>query len=97
MIRVALALAVTQVTAGWLHAATLSGALTLAAVALAVAAIALVTHAPWLHVAVTTGPLQRRAIALRRQSWGAAYQRQRNPDAAGRARPRAPSAAPAAA
>ena len=39
----------------------------------------------------------RRASALREKSWGAAFLRQRDPDAAGRARPRAPSAAPAAA
>ena len=42
-------------------------------------------------------PLIRRASALREKSWGAAFLRQRNPDAAGRSRPRAPSAAPAAA
>ena len=99
MIRAALTIAVAHVAVGWQlaqHAATPSGLLTLAAVALAVAAIGLVAHAPSLRVAITAGPLQRRAIALRRQSWDAAYQRQRNPDAAGRARPRAPSAAPAA-
>ena len=37
------------------------------------------------------------ASALREKSWGAAFLRQRDPDAAGRPRPRAPSAAPAAA
>jgi len=37
------------------------------------------------------------AAALREKSWSAAFQRQRDPDAAGRARPRAPSAVPAAA
>ena len=42
-------------------------------------------------------PLIRRARALREKSWRAAFLRQRDPDAAGRARPRAPSAAPAAA
>ena len=42
-------------------------------------------------------PLLRRARALREKSWRAAFLRQRDPDAAGRARPRAPSAAPAAA
>ena len=47
----------------------------------------------------TTGPLPmtRRASALREKSWRAAFLRQRDPDAAGRSRPRAPSAAPAAA
>jgi hypothetical protein len=47
--------------------------------------------------AVTSGPLVRRAAGLREKSWSAAFLRQRDPDAAGRARPRAPSAAPAAA
>jgi hypothetical protein len=42
-------------------------------------------------------PLLRRVSALRERSWRAAFTRQRDPDAAGRARPRAPSAAPAAA
>jgi len=38
-----------------------------------------------------------RAAALRRKTWSAAFIRQRDPDAAGRNRPRAPSAGPAAA
>lgn len=42
-------------------------------------------------------PAVRLVSALRERSWRAAFQRQRDPDAAGRARPRAPSAAPAAA
>jgi Family of unknown function (DUF6412) len=42
-------------------------------------------------------PLTRRASALREKSWRAAFLRQSDPDAAGRSRPRAPSAAPAAA
>jgi hypothetical protein len=42
-------------------------------------------------------PMVRRVSALRDKSWRAAFLRQRDPDAAGRARPRAPSAAPAAA
>lgn len=42
-------------------------------------------------------PLTGRASALREKSWRAAFLRQRDPDAAGRPRPRAPSAAPAAA
>lgn len=47
---------------------------------------------------VTAGvPALRQMSALRERSWRAAFQRQRDPDAAGRARPRAPSAAPAAA
>ena len=42
-------------------------------------------------------PMIRRACALREKSWHAGFLRQRDPDAAGRARPRAPSAAAAAA
>ena len=42
-------------------------------------------------------PLIRRAAALREKSWCAAFAAQRDPDAAGRPRPRAPSVAPAAA
>jgi hypothetical protein len=72
-----------------------AGLLALAAVALASAAIVLLTRSAWLP-GVSAGPLLRRASALRRKSWAAAFQRQLDPDAAGRARPRAPSAAPAA-
>jgi len=42
-------------------------------------------------------PLISRAAALRKKSWSAAFIRQRDPDAAGRSRPRAPSTGPAAA
>ncbi len=42
-------------------------------------------------------PLGGRAAALREKSWRAGFLPQRDPDAPGRARPRAPSAAPAAA
>ncbi len=42
-------------------------------------------------------PMIRRVSALREKSWRAAFLRQRDPDAAGRSRPRAPSAAQAAA
>jgi hypothetical protein len=49
-------------------------------------------------VAITAAiPQLSHALALRDKSWGAAFLRQRDPDAAGRPRPRAPSAAPAAA
>jgi hypothetical protein len=92
-IRIALTIAV-----GWplaQHAATPSGVLALATVALAAAVIAVLSSAPWPAAARTAGP--RLAVTLRRKSWGAVFQRQRNPDSPGRARPRAPSAAPAAA
>ena len=100
VVRVAVTIAVAQVAVGWqlaLHAATPSGVLALATVALAAAVIAVLAYAPWPSTALTAGPLLQRAVALRRKSWGAAFQRQRNPDAPGRARPRAPSTAPAAA
>lgn len=42
-------------------------------------------------------PVLRRVAALRGRSWRVAFLRQRDPDARGRSRPRAPSAAPAAA
>jgi len=47
--------------------------------------------------AVTTVPLISRAAGMREKSWCAGFLRQRDPDAAGRVRPRAPTAAPAAA
>ena len=46
--------------------------------------------------AVTAAPLRGRAAGLQEKSWSAAFLRQCDPDAAGRPRPRAPSAAPAA-
>lgn len=42
-------------------------------------------------------PVVRRATALRDKSWRVAFLRLRDPGARGRSRPRAPSAAPAAA
>lgn len=47
--------------------------------------------------AVTAGPLTALAVALREKAWSAAFQRQLDPGAAGRPRPRAPSVARAAA
>ena len=73
-----------------LAAAVLAGAM-LAAV------LALVTSVAGRSRATAALPMIRRASALREKSWRAAFLRQRDPDAAGRARPRAPSAAPAAA
>jgi len=74
-----------------------SAILAIAAVALACAIVTLLAQAAWLASAVQDGPLLQRAAALRRKSWNAIFQRQLNPDAPGHARPRAPSAAPAAA
>jgi Family of unknown function (DUF6412) len=78
-----------------------SGLTALAATVLAGAALAavLVLIATVARVSRTAAvlPLQRRTAALRDKSWRVAFLRQRDPDAAGRPRPRAPSAAPAAA
>jgi hypothetical protein len=97
LIRVAVALAVAQVAVGWqlaLHGTTPSSVLAVATVALAAAVVAVLAHGPVPDAVLTAGP--QLVVALRRKSWGAAFQRQRNPDAPGRARPRAPSTAPAA-
>jgi hypothetical protein len=68
-------------------AATLLAGVLLAAVALAARAA----------VATLATPLISRSAALREKSWCAGFLRQRDPGAAGRPRPRAPSAVPAAA
>ena len=73
-----------------LAAAVLAGAV-LAAV------LALIASVASLSRATAAVPMVRRASALREKSWRAAFLRQRDPDAPGRARPRAPSAALAAA
>ena len=70
-------------------AAVLAGAMLAAVLALLIS-VACLSRAAAL-------PLIRRTSALREKSWRAAFLRQRDPDAAGRPRPRAPSAAPAAA
>jgi len=61
------------------------------------AVLALLTSVASLSRATAGLPMIRRASALREKSWRAAFLRQRDPDAAGRSRPRAPSAAQAAA
>ena len=77
-------------TATALAATVLAGAM----LATVLALLTSVAGASGLAAAI---PLVRRASALREKSWRAAFLRQRDPDAAGRTRPRAPSAAPAAA
>jgi hypothetical protein len=80
------------------HALPLASELmAIAAITLVGAVIAMLARSARLTSAEQAGALIKRAIAERRKSWGAVFQRQRNPDAAGRARPRAPSAVPAAA
>jgi hypothetical protein len=61
------------------------------------AALALLISVAGASRATAALPMIRRASALREKSWHAAFLRQRDPDAAGRSRPRAPSAAQAAA
>jgi hypothetical protein len=69
----------------------------LAVTVLAAAIVACLVSAAWLGRISAAIPLVGRASALREKSWRAGFLRQRDPDAAGRPRPRAPSAAPAAA
>jgi hypothetical protein len=80
-----------------MHPPTASNMIAIAAVVLASLALAFLAHADRAATAVTARPLTGRASALREKARGAVYQRQINPDAAGHSRPRAPSAAPAAA
>jgi Family of unknown function (DUF6412) len=72
-------------------------AATVLAGAMLAVVLALVTSVAGVSRTAAALPLLRRARALREKSWRAAFLRQRDPDAAGRTRPRAPSAAPAAA
>ena len=72
-------------------------AVTILAGAVLVTALACLAGGARLNRISTVVPLLSRARALREKSWRAAFLRQRDPDAAGRPRPRAPSAAPAAA
>jgi hypothetical protein len=101
LIRITLAIAAAQLAAWWQLAghppATPAAALAIAAVALVGTLLAVVAQAQLTGSIILAGPLLRRAVALRRKSWGAVFQRHRDPDAAGRARPRAPSVTPAAA
>jgi Family of unknown function (DUF6412) len=64
---------------------------------LAVAVIGCLAAGASLAGAAAGLPVSRRVTALREKSWRVAFQRQRDPDARGRTRPRAPTAAPAAA
>ena len=85
----------------WSQLASPSGLTALAGAVLAgamfAAVLALLISVASPSRAAAALPLTRRASALREKSWRAAFLRQRDPGAAGRPRPRAPSAAPAAA
>jgi uncharacterized protein DUF6412 len=69
----------------------------LAAVTLTCLLVSLLAQGGWLAAAVTAAPLTSGTAALREKSWRAGFVAQRDPDAPGRARPRAPTAGPAAA
>jgi hypothetical protein len=69
----------------------------LAAVTLTCLAVGVLARGARLAAAVTAVPLRSGAAALRERSWRAGFVPQRDPDAPGRARPRAPTAGPAAA
>lgn len=69
----------------------------LAVCVVACALTACVLTAAWLGRNVAAAPMASRVAALREKSLGAAFSPQRDPDAAGRPRPRAPSRVPAAA
>ena len=64
---------------------------------LAVAVVGCLAVGASLAGAAAGHPVVRHLTALREKSWRVAFQRQRDPDARGRTRPRAPSAAQAAA
>jgi hypothetical protein len=82
-------------------AASPSGLTALAATVLAgsmlAAVLALLISVGGVSRTAAALPLIGRTRALREKSWRTAFLRQRDPDAAGRTRPRAPSAAQAAA
>jgi hypothetical protein len=69
----------------------------LAALTLTALLVALLTSRARIAAAATAIPLGSRAAALREKSWRADFLPQRDPDSAGRPRPRAPSAVLAAA
>ena len=84
----------------WADSPQRAALVTVAVLTVAVLAVELAgARAISASVAVATGaiPVRRRVAALRRRSWRVAFLPQRDPDARGRSRPRAPSAAPAAA
>jgi hypothetical protein len=86
----------------WHHVALLSsgrqsGLMVLAAITLTGMLVALLGSGARIAAAAAAIPLGGRAAALRAKSWRAGFLPQCDPDAPGRARPRAPTAAPAVA
>ena len=74
-----------------------AGLMALAAVTLTCLLVALLAQGARLAAVVTAAPQRSGVAALREKSWRAGFVSQRDPDAPGRARPRAPTAGPAAA
>lgn len=74
-----------------------AGLMVLAAVTLTCLFLALLAQGGRIAAVVSVVPQTARAAALREKSWRAAFLPQRDPDAPGRSRPRAPSVCPAAA
>lgn len=93
----ALLLLTSLVTVGGYAVAGPQGMTAVAAALLAGVLLAAATLGAQAAGVALVGPLVSRSAALREKAWSAAFLRQRDPDAAGRPRPRAPSAAPAAA
>jgi hypothetical protein len=84
----------------WADSPQRAAMVAVAVLAVAVLAVELAgSRAGSASLAVATGaiPVRRRIAALQRRSWRVAFLPQRDPDARGRTRPRAPSAVPAAA
>jgi hypothetical protein len=86
-----------QLTGVWQSVATPSGLLAVGALVLAGLLALAVARMAATAAALTVAPMRRRAAAIRQKSWSARFQRLTDPDAAGRVRPRAPGAVPAAA
>ena len=74
-----------------------SGLMVLAGITLTGMLVALLAQGARIAAAATAVPQGGRAAALRAKSWRAGFLPQCDPDAPGRARPRAPTAVPAAA
>ena len=74
-----------------------AGLVALAAVTLTCLLVALLAQGARLAATLTAAPQRSGVAALRAKSWRAGFISQRDPDAPGRARPRAPTAGPAAA
>lgn len=74
-----------------------SGLMVLAAITLTGMLVALLAQGARIAATAAAIPLGCRAAALRAKSWRAGFLPQRDPDAPGRSRPRAPTARPAAA